>query len=275
MKQLFFLLIILAVGALKVDATAQCGDILIWGKDTFSLFADPLVKREDIKRFRKDLDKLGVTIESTACWRGYIATWGIEGDELYLLRVQGEREGSLVDADLNVLFPGEVINGKVKADWFSGSLYLPLGECLYYVHDEYASIYEKEIELVMKEGRVVERVDYDNSRTHRSEYTKDWKVLQRWIYSNIDWEKLPKVDSAENRVYLRVCGTESRKLEVELIRGCGITAFDDEALRVVSLLPDWDVVYRRGKIIRIRWMIPVKFSREMKGKYARLENGGE
>jgi hypothetical protein len=53
--------------------------------------------------------------------RGYRATWGIEGDTLYLTEIEVVRPDGTV-AGLVELFPGQ--GEKVEASWFSGQIQL-------------------------------------------------------------------------------------------------------------------------------------------------------
>lgn len=59
---------------------------------------------------------------STACYRGYVATWSVDDDILYLTGIDAWVNDK--KADLQVLFPDRFQNGKVKADWFTGTLTL-------------------------------------------------------------------------------------------------------------------------------------------------------
>jgi hypothetical protein len=94
---------------------------------------------------------------STALWRGYVATWSIENDHLYLIKLQcwiKSDDGTVRVAELAALFP-DYPDG-VFAHWFTGALRCPNGPLLKYVHGGYASTYEKDLVVVVRQGVVQE-----------------------------------------------------------------------------------------------------------------------
>lgn len=88
-----------------------------------------------------------------------MAHWEITGDILYLTGIKGNLADSEV-ITLQSLFPGAT--GKVKAAWFSGTLRIPQGEILHYVHAGYVSTYEQDLLIEIKEGVVVDRTVRNN-----------------------------------------------------------------------------------------------------------------
>ena len=67
-----------------------------------------------------------------------VGTWSIEGNRLYLIGLDTDDNGKKVG--LEYLFPR---HEKVFADWFSGELRIPYGNLMKYVHQGYASLYER------------------------------------------------------------------------------------------------------------------------------------
>jgi hypothetical protein len=47
---------------------------------------------------------------------------------------------------------------------------------------------------------------------------------------------------------------------------------DNEAIRVIKTIPDWDIYYRHGEHQRIGWTIPVVFNDENRNKYCIKNN---
>ena len=80
-------------------------------------------------------------IFSTACWREYIGSWSIRRGKLYLTKLEGRfcLEGK------DALF----------ADWFTGTLHIPHGKVLVYIHMGFDSVYEQEIILTVEQGLVI------------------------------------------------------------------------------------------------------------------------
>jgi hypothetical protein len=90
---------------------------------------------------------------NTANWRGYVGTWEITDDKLYLIELQGRlKDGS--DATFATLFPNQ--DRKIFAKWYSGILQVPQGELLEYVHAGFASRYERELLFEIREGVLVD-----------------------------------------------------------------------------------------------------------------------
>lgn len=93
---------------------------------------------------------------SSALWRGYIGTWCIENDRLYLAKLKGWVLTDNVESEvgLEALFP-DYPDG-VFAHWFTGELRCPSGALLNYAHGGYLSTYEKDLFFRVQRGVVVE-----------------------------------------------------------------------------------------------------------------------
>lgn len=93
----------------------------------------------------------GFRAPHTALWRGYIGTWEINGDRLYLIAIEGElNSGEAVT--LETLFPG--FPDRVFAHWYSGRLRVPQGRMLKYVHQGFASQFEQDLFIDIERGLV-------------------------------------------------------------------------------------------------------------------------
>jgi hypothetical protein len=106
---------------------------------------------------------------STACWRGYIGTWEIKSNALFLVSTQG--------TPLTNFFPTAA--APVRAEWFTGTLRLPVAECLRYVHMGFGSFYAKEKYITVKKGLVVAELVIDNRKSGatRSPADIEWVAL--------------------------------------------------------------------------------------------------
>lgn len=116
---------------------------------------------------------------STANWRGYVATWLLQRDRLWLTAISSN--GQIVDrrqseaeaeADADADVPGELdgrpftVDGlfpdedrppetPVFAEWYSGELRIPEGEMIQYVHGGYGTTYERDRLILIERGRFV------------------------------------------------------------------------------------------------------------------------
>ena len=86
---------------------------------------------------------------NTACWRGYVGTWEITEDRLYLvgLRAWLPSGEELKLADMLAGQPAPVF-----ANWFSGTVRCPQGKLLQYVHGGFESRYESDLFLTFDKG---------------------------------------------------------------------------------------------------------------------------
>jgi hypothetical protein len=93
---------------------------------------------------------------NTATWRGYIATWEIDGNTLYLKAIRAWTPAG--EVGLKDLFPG--YKGRVAATWFTGQLKVPQGQRLRFSMPH--PIYEKYLMITVEKGRVVRQEIMDN-----------------------------------------------------------------------------------------------------------------
>lgn len=124
--------------------TAQMPEVLWIDGQKHYMFANPL---ED--HFTQTGIRPSFRMQSTACRRGYVGEWELIEGSLYLRRL----EGTLIDGQLVTvasLFPAGP--RPVLAQWFTGSVSVPLGQLVRYVHMGYGSDYEDELTLEFEQG---------------------------------------------------------------------------------------------------------------------------
>jgi hypothetical protein len=136
--------------------TAQMSERLRYEGEDHSMFAQPLEDFFELTGQRPDFE-----CTSTALWRGYVGDWEIVADRLYLVGVSATlADGTPVD--LETLFPG--YPERVFAHWFSGTLRIPQGRRLKYVHMGWASTFERDLFLDLMHGVVVGRREQVNGQ---------------------------------------------------------------------------------------------------------------
>lgn len=246
----------------QIFATAQIPDYLIYQGDTLKLFANPLEQFSGMDSLRSKF--FTHKTHSTACWRGYIAQWIFVKNELFLDKIYSCVDRSQVSQiTLKQLFGCRFSNGRVKADWVNATLLAPHGKQLFYIHMGYESIYEEELEFRVKNGQLIKVSAYDNSKSQKSIYSED-KTLRQFIYSHINWKKLP---NEEVKVVVQFSANEKGLIDqIKIVKGHN-EIYDQEALRVVRAIPNWDVFYLHGKHFRLPWNLPIHFSAENRKKY--------
>lgn len=108
---------------------------------------------------------------STALWRGYVGHWAIRENKLYLEDIKGKlKEGT--EASLQTVFPDA--SGPVFADWYTGTLRIPQGDRLRYVHGGYASIYEQDLLIDIEKGVVTRTQVRQNTLDGDDDDDDDW-----------------------------------------------------------------------------------------------------
>lgn len=91
-------------------------------------------------------------LRNTALWRGYVGSWRVTKDRLYLIGLEGVFEDGS-ELTLEALFSG--YPERVFAHWFSGRVRLPQGNIIEYIHMGYASVYEADLFLDFEDGVLV------------------------------------------------------------------------------------------------------------------------
>ncbi len=142
--------------------TAQITDrILINGK-RYNLYSEPF--HQYLFKVYKDNPRpewINLLPLSTANWRGYQASWSIVDHQLFLNRISGtyqNERGTLKRLNLKLIFGS---SDPVKASWFSGTIKIPDGKLLTYVHAGYGSKYQKEHRIVVSKG-IVQSINWQD-----------------------------------------------------------------------------------------------------------------
>jgi hypothetical protein len=86
----------------------------------------------------------------TSCWRGYVATWEIIDEYLYLTYIQYFAPGE--DQGIDYVFPNN--SGNVKTTWFTGELKIPIGDELT-CQVLWDTVYETDWFIEINEGKIV------------------------------------------------------------------------------------------------------------------------
>jgi hypothetical protein len=127
--------------------TAQSPERLHYQGEEVAMYAEPL---SDYFALSESTPPFVWT--STNCWRGYVGRWEIADSRLYLIELRGRlKDGS--EASIATIFPD--FPERVFAHWYSGTLRIPQGKRLEYVHMGYHSTFERDLLLDLKQGVVI------------------------------------------------------------------------------------------------------------------------
>lgn len=124
--------------------TAQFGERLFYNEKWCSMCNTPLGLY-----FHLSGNSPNFYSTSTACWRGYVGTWEIIDNRLYLTDINATLEDGTA-VTLVSIFPD--YPDRVFAHWYSGEIRIPQGKLLEYVHAGYASRYERDLFLYISKG---------------------------------------------------------------------------------------------------------------------------
>lgn len=166
-------------------STAQIPDFLIIGKDTFSLCNNPLEAYLEQKG-SQTIGKYELKWTNTALWRGYIATWELKNDSLFLGHMQDDWGKDSNEINITDEFGSD----RVFAHWVTDTLRCLQGEIIQYVHDGYASIYEGDKFYAFEQGKLkgtksLNYLERDENRLFPGEYFLT-RFLMRKIIKSIN-----------------------------------------------------------------------------------------
>lgn len=82
----------------------------------------------------------------------------------------------------------------------------------------------------------------------------------RFLMKNIKYPTMAKESGIQGTVYVSfVVERNGAITDVQILRGIG-GGCDEEAVRVVKMMPKWKAGKQRGKAVRVRFSMPIKFT---------------
>ncbi len=160
--------------------TAQFSEQMVLNGQKRSLCTDPLESFFEMTGIHQEFEAT-----STALWRGYVGTWEVLNQRLYLIGLNGKLKNGQV-VGVGTIFPG--FPERAFAHWYSGVLRIPMGKLLRYVHGGYGSVYERDQFITVNKGVTVASSLGVNGDVPGSDATEDAYAVHA-VYSfasNID-----------------------------------------------------------------------------------------
>lgn len=115
--------------------------------------------------------------------------------------------------------------------------------------------------MTFKEGALIVYKEYDNTKTRISKFIQNQDSLNKFIYSNVDWSKVPDLKDKTIRVLITIhSGATSKADTIFVARASDNEFLTQEALRVAKLIPEWDVYYRLGEVHKQINTLPIDFN---------------
>ena len=86
------------------------------------------------------------------------------------------------------------------------------------------------------------------------------EIINTFITQNIVYPVLAKETNTQGTVYVTfIVETDGSITDVKVLRGIG-SGCDEEALRVVKMMPKWNAGKQSGKSVRVQFNLPIKFT---------------
>lgn len=157
---LFMALFFALLTSNNIFATSQAPDKIIINGEKKNLFSNPMEPYFELNESKRP--KTGIS--STALWRGYIATFEVIENELFVIDIEIEIKDETKESFETILKSvfKEVFEDKqkVKVDWLNGILVIPYGERINYVHMGYGSTYEFYTLLEIQNGNLTKEMNF-------------------------------------------------------------------------------------------------------------------
>ncbi|ADR20943.1 hypothetical protein MATR_14310 [Marivirga tractuosa] len=254
------IIVIICFGNHQLFATGQAAERIIYEGDTLELLSLPL---EDIlgeyeERIKKYPSLKGMC--STGLWRNYIGYWKIENSKLYLIDVFkcGEHANSLLEEIFDQVSP-------IKADWYTGKLFIQHGKQIKYQHSGFERYYEQETVITIEQGRLKNKEFFTNGYLKDDPgFSCEADSIMAKVHNMIKWEELPEL-SKDFKIYVSL--TTGAKDSLSIIKSKAPELYADELNRVLEEFSELKKFYSRGEPVRERFAFPVIFSEEQRKRF--------
>lgn len=92
------------------------------------------------------------------------------------------------------------------------------------------------------------------------EYPGGVQAMMQFISDNLQYPKDAQKQAIEGRVICQfVVEKDGSIVEVTIARSSGNTSLDYEAIRVIQSMPKWKPGVQKGKLVRVRYTLPINF----------------
>ena len=238
---------------LSLTANSYVKDLLIHENDTLLVRQISLNDRlENLVRSSAINKKECSTLN---CLDGY-RIWELRNDSLFLIGLLNCCGKKLINKDSVDLILANFGSVSLFGSWMNDRIYNQFGELKKMISGY--SIYEYDREFVIKNGMLSEVINYDNRNSKESIYSKKPELLSNYWLETIDWNIINQNNVEGKRVVVVrfEVDEEGRPIELEVLKGVN-EACDSEILKAVKNIPEWDKYYMKGKLLKVKWNVPV------------------
>jgi hypothetical protein len=198
MKRLLLTIILTLFSGLKVFATAQFPDKINYNGKEYNLNSNPLevyFEKNPNKRPKSE-------VRSSALWRGYVATFEIIDNQLFLKDIEIQYRDTTSKGSnnsnwksvLNEVFADQK---NIQVDWYTGLLVLPQGKVVNYVHMGYGSTYQHYTILELNKGVLTQEKQFKRKAYEKFKEKQFQVFKQTEDYHKMKSDLLQKGNSEE------------------------------------------------------------------------------
>jgi len=198
MTRLLLTIILTLFSGLNVFATAQFPDKINYNGKEYNLNSNPLevyFEKNPNKRPKSE-------VRSSALWRGYVATFEIIDNQLFLKDIviqyrdttsKGSNNSNWKSV-LNEVFTDQK---NIQVDWYTGLLVLPQGKVVNYVHMGYGSTYQHYTILEFNKGVLTQEKQFKRKAYEKFKEKQFQVFKQTEDYHKMKSDLLQKGNSEE------------------------------------------------------------------------------
>jgi hypothetical protein len=198
MTRLLLTIILTLFSGLKVFATAQFPDKIYYNGKEYNLDSNPLevyFEKNPNKRPKSE-------VRSSALWRGYVATFEIIDNQLFLKDIEIQYRDTTSKGSnnynwksvLNEVFADQK---NIQVDWYTGLLVLPQGKVVNYVHMGYGSTYQHYTILEFNKGVLTQEKQFKRKAYEKFKEKQFQVFKQTEDYHKMKSDLLQKGNSEE------------------------------------------------------------------------------
>lgn len=122
-----------------------------------------------------------------------------------------------------------------------------------------ATLYFQTAHSAVLQDTVKKEMVYDMPE-QMPEYPGGASAMENFINDNIKYPKAAKDKGIQGKVYVQfIVEKDGAISEVKIRRGAH-ALLDEEAMRVIKLMPKWKPGSMRGRRVRVRYTIPITFA---------------
>jgi TonB family protein len=87
------------------------------------------------------------------------------------------------------------------------------------------------------------------------------KEMMIFIQKNTVYPRQALEKNQKGKVYVKfMVNTKGKIKNLQVLKSSGVTVLDDEALRVISVMPDWKPGYLQGQAVNVWFNLPINFN---------------